>query len=457
MPLILGTNSIKDTGYDVDNSLRFNDGSSDSLQRTPSGVGNGNTWTFSVWVKKSNLSITQFLIGSSTSASDFEDIRFNANTGELSYNRYLTTKQWGFDSNTYLRDVSGWYHVVVNRNGTTMNYYLNGVLQTKTNEVTSTSTGDFNTTDELRIGGRPDTTSNTFDGYMSHVSWVDGQALAPTVFGETDSTSGIWKFKQPSGVTWGTNGFHLKFENSGALGTDSSGNTNTFTVNGNGRQALDTPSNVYATLNPLHFGTGSTSNTTLTNGNNTFTSTQGGSPYPYYFSTLGNTEGKYYAEFKYSAGVSGDAATVGIGSVPDSYSGNNSLSWSYYANGNVYNGGSSSSYGNAWNVGSILGVAMDLDNSKLYFSINGTWQNSGVPTSGSTGTGAKSITANTLYLFEVGDAGGNQPTIQCNFGNGYFGTTAITSAGSNGNGSLFEYDVPSGYYALNTKNINTYG
>ena len=93
---------------------------------------------------------------------------------------------------------------------------------------------------------------------------------------------------------------------------------------------------------------------------------------------------------------------------------------------------------------------------KLYFSKNGTWENSGVPTSGSTGTGAAFTTvADTFYTF--GQTAYNSGTFDWNFGNGFFGTTAITSAGSNGNGSLFEYDVPSGYYALNTKNINTYG
>ena len=93
--------------------------------------------------------------------------------------------------------------------------------------------------------------SEYFEGYISHFALVDGQQLTPTTFGQTDSTSGIWKFKAPSGVTWGTNGVHLKFENSGALGTDSSGNTNTYTVNGNLKQALDTPSNVHAVMNPL--------------------------------------------------------------------------------------------------------------------------------------------------------------------------------------------------------------
>ena len=86
---------------------------------------------------------------------------------------------------------------------------------------------------------------------MSHVALVDGTVLTPTSFGETDSTSGIWKFKSPSGLSWGTNGFHLKFENSGALGTDSSGQTNNFTVQGTLKQSLDTPSNLHATFNPL--------------------------------------------------------------------------------------------------------------------------------------------------------------------------------------------------------------
>ena len=103
--------------------------------------------------------------------------------------------------------------------------------------------------------------------------------------------------------------------------------------------------------------------------------------------------------------------------------------------------------------------ALDLTNNKIYFGKNGTWVNSGDPTSGASGTGGYSVTANKTYFTITSDntSGSDQQTYQFNFGNGFFGTTAITSAGSNGNGSLFEYDVPSGYYALNTKNINTYG
>ena len=105
---------------------------------------------------------------------------------------------------------------------------------------------------------------------------------------------------------------------------------------------------------------------------------------------------------------------------------------------------------------------MDLDNNKLYFSKNGVFQNSGVPTSGSTGTGAISITAPAstdtgFYFFAVAKATSstNTATFQCNFGNGYFGTTAVSSAGTNAsNNGIFEYNVPAGYTALSTKGLN---
>jgi hypothetical protein len=305
---------------------------------------------------------------------------------------------------------------------------------------------------------------------MSHVSFVDGQALAPTVFGETDSTSGIWKFKSPSGVTWGTNGFHLKFENSGALGTDSSGNSNTFAVNGNLKQALDTPSNVYATLNPLNIPTSNAP--TFENGNTTSTSSSSGSGKFGGSSTLGMTSGKWYCEARaeipgtYSRSVFGLSGAVSLlarnnNSFLDDT--DNSIGW-YSADGTVNYNNSSQYTASTYTYNDILMMAVDMDNLKVYLGKNGVWQNSGVPTSGSTGTGAISIAAASschdgAYFFGFSDDTSTDSTAQFkyNFGNGFFGTTAITSAGSNGNGSLFEYDVPSGYYALNTKNLNTYG
>ena len=297
---------------------------------------------------------------------------------------------------------------------------------------------------------------------MSHFAFVDGQQLAPTVFGETDSTSGIWKFKSPSGVTWGTNGFHLKMENSAALGTDSSGNSNTFTVNGNLKQALDTPSNVYCTWNKLDWGT---NYFTLTNGNTTAQSNA--SVFTYGVSTLGVNSGKWYWEVEYDAKNGGNRfPQIGITSTQTTNTqyelGHYANDWCYYINNTakLRNNNSDINWGTEYVEGDIIGVALDCTNNKLYFSKNGTWQESGDPSAGSGGISitAPSSTPLGFYFPAICYYDSTyRGTFKANFGNGFFGTTAITSAGSNGNGSLFEYDVPSGYYALNTKNINTYG
>jgi hypothetical protein len=347
--------------------------------------------------------------------------------------------------------------------------YINGVQETDfTGTVTYPSQNAdliFGTANVFYIGASGyQGVVQHFDGYISHAAHVDGQALAPTVFGETDSTSGIWKFKSPSGVTWGNTGFHLKFENSAALGTDSSGNSSTFTVNGNLKQALDTPSNVYATLNPLDKSITGTA-PTLSNGNNTYTSSGAGvGNNNAVRGTLGASSGKWYFEAKWvqTATLWGmqDSEASGLGWNSNGY-------WFPEAGGyGVDNGGSKTINGSttgsiftALSANNIIGFAYDLDNGKFYVSVNGTFVTSGDPTSGATGTGAiGDIPTGKFYLPIVGNGDySNSSITHFNFGNGFFGTTAITSAGSNGNGSLFEYDVPSGFYALNTKNINTYG
>jgi len=439
------------------------------LTHTTSTPTNNDICTISFWTKFSNVGSDLGVFSQHTDSNNRIQLA-RLTSGALSlFQKVSSTIEISITTNRLFRDVSAWYHVVIAFDTTQstasdrVKFYVNGVQETSFSVSTYPSQNTnirFNSSSLSQEIGR--ITADTYmDGYMSHVAFVDGQALSPTVFGQTDSTSGIWKFKSPTGVTWGTNGFHLKFENSGNLGLDSSGNSNTFTVNGNGRQSLDTPSNVYATLNPLHRGN-KLNEATFSNGNTTHEGTTSGSSYPYTFSTLAPSKGKWYAEFKNSP--SGDCI-IGIGAgIPDVFLGNTSSAYSasYYRTGQYYTSGSGNNYGSALSNNDIVGVAMDLDNNKLYFSINGTWQNSGVPTSGSTGTGAISITgtaSNTtgVYHFACGKAGNDPTDLQANFGNGYFGTTAISSAGSNGNGSLFEYDVPTGYYALNTKNLNTYG
>ena len=445
------------------------------LTRTPSGAGNRKTFTISTWIKRSKLSYNynMFYTAGTYNSTQMSQLYF-ASDDKLYFGSWESNGNNNHYLETYrkFRDTNAWYHIVVAVDTTQatesnrVKIYINGVQETlnsSNNYPAQNHDYAFNSTLVHNIGRREDLGSSYHEGYLSHVVMVDGTALAPTVFGETDSTSGIWKFKSPSGVTWGTNGFHLKFENSGAMGTDSSGNSNTFTVNGNLKQALDTPSNVYATWNPLN---NYYSQSTFANGNTKVT--MGSSQYTYNTSTLGMTTGKWYAEFKQGSG--GSDSMYGISSTQATSTsaelGNYPNDYGYYqADGKVWSNNSyvANPYGATWSAGDIIGVAVDLDNNKLYFSKNGTWQNSGDPTSGSTGTGAVSITAPAstslgAYFFGFSDYwGAGSSSTEANFGNGFFGTTAITSAGSNGNGSLFEYDVPSGYYALNTKNINTYG
>jgi len=439
------------------------------LTRTPSSSGSNTTWTFSCWLKRSTLGGDTVPWATGYTSPQIDEAMINIGSDDqLRFNIAINdSTDVTVQSSRKLRDTSAWYHIVVacdTTQGTASNrikFYINGEQETNFSNTDyptqnqSTFFGDTNKTHQIGIQPR---SSNYLQGYMSHVAFVDGQALAPTVFGETDSTSGIWKFKSPSGVTWGTNGFWLKFENSGALGTDSAGSNN-FTVSGNGRQALDTPSNVYCVWN-----TAQKDAIPLLSRAATQMARGGGDGHCTVIGTLGVNSGKWYYECKLdTAGSAANANSIGIVRVDSDAmktsghnAGDDSSADYFYCGGGEFQGvGGSGSYGNSFTSGDIIGIAFDLDNNKLYFSKNGTWQNSGVPTSGSTGTGAKAITAGDFF---VPACGGYDGTIwRANFGNGYFGTSAISSAGSNGNGSLFEYDVPSGYYALNTKNINTYG
>ncbi len=432
------------------------------LTRTPSNNGNKQIFTFSTWLKRSKLGVEMafFTAGGDANVSGFFTIQFKAD--DALNVQYYEDAFYNITPNRKFRDTSAWYHIVVamdSTQGTASNrtkIYVNGVQETSFADAEYPNTNfnfDINeTANPMQIGVRRNGSAaleSYFDGYQSHVAIVDGQALAPTVFGETDSTSGIWKFKQPSGVTWGTNGFHLKFENSGNLGLDSSGNSNTFTVNGNGRQALDTPSNVHATANPLQQNS---TMLTFTNGNNTVAEPSGNSTSwttRWGMSTLAFSSGKFYAEAKISDIGSQQLYPIGIVRDEDIPNINSSVGTNgyglYISDGRIIGFGNDIQTGlGSFSTNDIIGLAVDADNRTFQYYKNGS----------TLGSQVTNITAGTYFFTSSAYANHG---IQFNFGNGYFGTTAITSAGSNGNGSLFEYDVPSGYYALNTKNINTYG
>jgi len=449
------------------------------LTRTPGSAGNLTTWTFSGWFKRLSMGNTTIL-GCAIDGQN-QDLIYFQSDGTLRWWRYGSNDYVGqLKTTRVFRDPSAWYHIVFvwdSSNATAdnrMRIYVNGtqetVFTTRLNPPLNT-TSLVNTADALAIG-RAEADIGTypyFDGSMAHVHFIDGTAYNADTFGETDSTTGQWKPKTSPSVTYGTNGFFLKFANSGSMGTDSSGNGNNFTVNGTLTQTLDTPSNVFATWNP---NLAMNSTMTLANGNlaGTTASNYEANVSNSWFSTLGVSQGKYYAEFKLSAVTGGTGGMVGVaydlslaqqGNTVEAYN----IAYlsatggtAYQMDGTIrYNASDLISSLPTYTTGDIIGVALDLDNHKLYFHKNGTYINSGDPTSGATGTGSvRSLETGQEYFFGCSDGSlSNTYTYQANFGNGYFGTTAVSSAQSPSDGiGIFEYAVPSGYKALCTKSIN---
>jgi len=439
------------------------------LTRTQGSTGSETKGTFSAWVKRSGLTTASNMYTSYQADNEFCDIQFNDSDQLQVVVKIGGTDYLDLRTTRLFRDVSAFYHIVVVFDSTDSTQadrcklYVNGTRETSfatnTNNVSSSLNMRINGSSQDPYIGSWHNQGNYFDGSMTHIHWIDGTAYDADDFGETDSTSGIWKPKTAPSVTYGTNGFFLKFENSGAMGTDSSGNSNTFTVNGTLTQNVDTPSNNFATLNPLYNQTGG-QGVVLANGNTRCSYSSDSSRSA--FGTIAIGTGKYYFEAKLN--TVGTAPVIGI--VDMDWSDLNSasgygyhdfaLNFGYDSAGGKVSGGSSSSFGDSFTANDIIGVAIDKTNNKLYFSKNGVWQNSGDPTSGATGTGsAFDLASDTLYTSACRIRNGGDWSF--NFGQGYFGTTAVASAGTApSEGGIFEYDCPSGYQALCTKGINSF-
>jgi hypothetical protein len=441
---------------------------STTLTKTFASTGNRKTWTFSAWVKRTSLS-ANVIFSSSLDGNNFGNIEIDNNNRKFQFSTWQSATTINLITSRVFRDTSAWYHIVVvvdttqSTESNRVKLYVNGIQETVFDTAvypSQNSDNVFNVSSYIhRIGVNSDNNGRYFDGLMSHIHFIDGTAYDASAFGQADA-NGVWTIKTSPSVTYGTNGFFI-LKNGNSV-TDQSGNSNNWTVGGGTlTNTEDNPSNVFATLNSLngvHYaGLG------FSNGNNSITTTAG--QYAPGLSTLGVSTGKWYGEFKMTSssnwsmvGVTGQVATatdysIGHGTTGYGYTGGSS------ASGQQSNNNSLSSYGDTYNNGDIIGIALDLDNNKLYFSKNGTWQNSGDPTSGATGTGAISISASPdtgFYHMGAGNYSGTQtPSWSANFGNGYFGTTAVASAGTNASGiGIFEYDVPAGYTALSTKGLN---
>ncbi len=487
MPTILGANTASTAAYEVDNSLRFEPDDNDHLERDPSSAGNRSTFTISFWMKISEVTTgTRVIINSNTSGNDYFIIRMENHKIEcLAYNN--GSKVLSFSSTQLLRDSSAWYNVIVaidTTQGTESDrfkMYLNGT------QITAFATSDYpsqnatmqwNNTENHFIGCFTEGTHN-FRGYLCEIVNIDGSQLAPTSFGEFDDDSpNIWKPKSVTSLTFGTNGFYLNVpgagtaQNSSGMGGDSSGNDHHFASSGLAANSRTTDT---CTNNAVTFmsNTPSASNFTLSQGNLKIDKSGSGT-FGLYGSSIMLSSGKWYWEVKMTGDAGSDRTRVGLAAY-ESVTGTSSIQGSYsgFEFTSVTSGrfsvtvdGSTTEIDgfNGYSTGDIIRFALDMDNTKLYVGRNADWFNynssntGGDPTSGSgwvTNNATALAAPVTIY---AGHAVGVSGSSELEFNFGASNTFSVSSGNSDGNGhGNFEYAVPSGYYAINSKNLAEYG
>jgi hypothetical protein len=456
MPLILGANSVTG-GYEVDNSLRFNSGSTEYLQRTPGSAGSLTTWTYSFWTKRSVLATAEQYLsaGPRGGGGNVEDQLYSISTDQINW--YDGTAASNVLRTTQLfRDVSAWYHIMFvwdTTNATAgdrARIYVNGAEVTAfsvDNNPSLNAVSKINGTGQHRIGQVGTLPGENLNGYLAEVNFIDGQALDPDNFGEFDSDTGIWKPIVYTG-SYGTNGFLLEFKDSSALGDDTSGNGNDFTVNNltSIDQTTDTPTNNFATMNAVD-----NSSVTLSEGN---LSASCASPSGCR-STIGVTTGKWYVEVKYQnttsmCGVVAMEQAVTSQAIGAAIFGASGTAPELFLNGSTpadYNSAT------AFTANDIMQIALDMDSNTVYFGLNGSWFDGTSWNSASPNTG-HSLTTGYTYGVRASTGSGTSVNIW-NFGNPPF---AITTGNADADGfGNFEYDVPSGYFALCSKNLAEYG
>ena len=451
------------TGYDVANSLKFEDDNDERMNKAISST-NQRTFTISFWLKRTELGYRRTW-GAGASGNDEFFFYFDANDYLNIYSYTSAAYQLRFISNAVFRDTAAWYHFVFQVDTTQsteanrFKIYVNGVQLTSFSTSTYPSqNADLQITNNFYVGTQRNE-SPDYSGYICEFVYLDGTSAAQTDFGEFDDDSGIWKPKDVSGLTFGTNGFYLDFEDASNLGNDANGGTD-FTLNNitAADQSTDTCTNNFATLNPL---LKYPSSQVINEGATKVDRTSGSGINKTFYATIPVLAGKFYFE---AQPTEGSGTMIGVETItgvttddPDSvFVGEQSTAVGYYAsNGQKFTSGSGSSYGNSYGNSDIIGVALDMDNRKVYFAKNNTYQNSGDPTSGSTGTGAIDLPDSTDgYVFAVSYDSGGQWVV--NFG-GYT-TMSISSSASDANSfGTFEFAPPTGYLALCTKNLGSDG
>jgi len=480
MPLILGAQSAVSTGYSIDNSCRFNGADSTELHYTQGTPTDNNTWTFSCWFKRASTTTERALFGT-TPSGNITKCRIMADaTVQFLDNQSGDTGK--LTTNRLLRDSSAWMHMVCvwdsdnGAAGDRVRMYINGTEETSFSTDTQPSSGQatiWNTASQVANVGR-DNDGNYWDGYMADVVFIDGTAYAASDFGEFNEDSPtIWQPKDPSGLTFGNNGFWLDFKDSADLGNDVSGVGNDLTVTNliAADQGVDSPTNNFCTVVPAMSPTKATIyayGNTFVEADNIDVAT---------CCAFGLTKGSWYMEAK--ATDTNNTTIIGlvpaylINSVPTSKgfdigSANNTLnmdpSVGIRNNGNLYekvDGSQVTVTTTSYTTGDIIGFAFNLDTGALRFWVDGV-EMTGSPYTLGDGSYSSTNWVTSGPMLPGFRLDGGAVTIlagwECNFGNGFFGTTAVVSTNEDAAGiGSFEYEVPASHYALCTKNIKAYG
>jgi len=441
------------------------------LSRVHATTTNVKQWTVSVWLKRAKIGYQCSIWGTGNSSGYYGTFLMFSSDDTLRWGNIGGSGMEGeLITNRVFRDTNAWYHIVVGVDtdqstaSNRVKIYVNGVQETSFSTNNQPSQGQSlrwnqaTSTSGPSIGRTGAWDTRYFEGCMSHINLIDGTQYAASDFGSTDSTTGEWQINTSPSVTYGTNGaFILKDGNSG---TDQSPNTNNWTVGGGTLTKTESsPSNVFATLNPLSTFPVTGTSGYFSNGNTVYDAPEG-SPYDIACgSTLGVKGGKWYWEVKWNIDGGGTTQALGLGiyeaeqpialfGTMRSASGYKNVIWD--TRHDLYVNGSDTGTNYTASSGDILGFALDLDAGTLKIHQNGTYYNSGNAV-----TSAIDVSKTYLILASPNGGSANHSTARYNFGNGYFGTTAVSSAGTNASGiGIFEYDVPTGYTALSTKGLN---
>ena len=456
--LIGGANSAADTGYEVANSCRFNDGDSPRCQKDLAD-GHDTAATISLWFKRCTNSAAQTLLECYEDSSNYFRVRLEASNEIQIRDRQGGSDQLRLKTNALIRDPSAWYSLIIiidTTDGTAADrckVYINGTRVTNFGTETTYGSSDTietgNADSTVNVGGSGGS-DNYLDGYLAEVVFLDGVSQASSGFGEFDEDSPtIWKPKDVSGLTFGTNGFYLDFEASDNLGNDANGGTDLTEANlAATDQSSDSPTNNFATMNPLIIPTSGSSGG-LSEGNlNITTVVQNCGTI---FINKDST-GKWYWECKVISGNSSGKTAFGFSSDKSirndgggTWAAENTL-WLYSTDGSRYgsNAGWTGSAGDTYTDGDIIGMALDLNGDSMTFYKNGSSQFT---------ISSLDISGTAIVPWVQNEVSGC--VISVNFGNPPY---ANSSSVADGNGyGAFEYEPPSGHYALCTKNLAEYG